>query len=154
MPSAVQHAFGGPKDNKSLSNKITTLTTENTNLREQLDGKKNVLATENEGVQKLGDIEALLNRRLDKIENSIDSIITKKLGESMKEVTQIGAKIDDAITNKKTFAESVGGNVSDSLTAAFHNRKNEEMVQEQEREKRVANLIIYGINEPGDGDPK
>ena len=50
--------------------------------------------------------------------------------------------MDDAITsNKKTFAASVGGNVTDSLTAAFRSSKNEAMVQEQEREKRSANLL-------------
>jgi hypothetical protein len=42
----------------------------------------------------------------------------------------------------------VGGNVTDSLTTAFRNRKNEEIVNEAERERRSTNLIIYGVNEP------
>ena len=132
-----------------------TLAEENKKLRMQQDGKKKTCSPENDGVQKLENIEALLNKRLDKIENSIDSIISKKLGESIKEVTQIGAKIDDAITNnKKSFAEISGGDVTNSLTTAFRNSKNEAMVQEKEREKRSANLIIYGINESSDGEIK
>ena len=42
----------------------------------------------------------------------------------------------------------MGGNVTDSLTTAFRNRKNQEIVNEAEREKRSANLIIYGVSEP------
>ena len=101
----------------------------------------------------LAKLEQCMNNRLDKIENSIDQLITKKLSENLKEVNQIGAKIDEVITNnnKKTFAECVGGNVTDSLTAAFRANKNTEMVHSQEKEKRATNLIIYGIEEAADG---
>jgi hypothetical protein len=116
----------------------------------KLEGENNNLRNEIKSGNGTGnDIEAILNNRMDKIENSIDRIITKKLEESMKGVTEIGQKIDNAITtNKKTFAEALGGNVTDSLTTAFRNRKNQEIVNEAEREKRSANLIIYGVTEP------
>ena len=101
------------------------------------------------------DMETLLNKRLEKIENSIDLIISKKLNENMRGVTEIGEKIDDAITaNKKSFAQAIEGNVTDSLTTAFRNRKNQEIVNEAEREKRSANLIIYGVTEPSAEDQK
>ena len=98
-------------------------------------------------------LEQCMNNRLDKIESSIDQLITKKLGDNLREFNQIGAKIDEVITNnnKKTFAECVSGNVTDSLTAAFRANKNTEMVHNQEKEKRAANLIIYGIGEATDG---
>ena len=100
-------------------------------------------------------METLLNKRLEKIENSIDLIISKKLNENMRGVTEIGEKIDDAITaNKKSFAQAIEGNVTDSLTTAFRNRKNQEIVNEAEREKRSANLIIYGVTEPSAEDQK
>ena len=72
----------------------------------------------------------------------------------MKEVTEIGAKIQDAFTTNKSFADCVRGDVTDSLTTAFRNSKNEDMVHEKEKEKRSANLIIYGIAESSGDDMK
>ena len=139
-------------EKKTMCDKIAALTAENTKFREQDDNREKCSSVEIEGAQKLVDIEALLNERLDKIENNIDSIITKKLNESIKEVNNIGEKIDSAITNnKKTFAESVGG-AKDPLTKAFLNSKNQEIVHQQERDRRSANLIIYRIKESSDGD--
>ena len=115
----------------------------------KLQGENKTLRNEAENRDGTNDIEAMLEKRLDKIENSIDQIITKKLEENMKGVAEIGEKIENAIsTNKKTFAEAVGGNVTDSLTTAFRNRKNQEIVNEADREKRATNLIIYGVIEP------
>ena len=89
-----------------------------------------------------------MSKSLDKIENSIGQIFAKKLEESLIGVTRIGEKIDNVITtNKKTFAEAFGRNVTDSLTSAFQNRKNQEMVNETERERRSANLLVHGIKE-------
>ena len=51
-----------------------------------------------------------------------------------KEFAEISQKInklklyDVIIANKKTFAGTVGGNVTDSLTAACRNSKNQEIV--------------------------
>ena len=116
----------------------------------QLEGEfKKLRNNSNPGSIADTNIEAILNKRLDKIENSIDRIITKKLEESMKGVTEIGEKIDEAITtNKKTFAQTVGGNVTETLTTAFRDRQNQERVNEAEREKRSTNLIVYGVSEP------
>ena len=63
----------------------------------------------------------------------------------MKGVTEIGEKIDEAITtNKKTFAQTV----TKTLTTIFRDTQNQERVNEAEREKRSTNLIIYGVSEP------
>ena len=133
-----------------MSDEIAALAAENKKLREQ-DVSIEKRSSADPGAQKLVDIGALLNERLDKIENNIDSIITKKLNESIKEVNNIGEKIDSAITNnKKTFAESVGG-AKDPLKNAFLNSRNQEIVHQKERDKRSANLIIYGIKESSDG---
>ena len=83
-------------EKKSMSDKIAALTAENKMFREQ-DVSKEKRSSADPGAQKLVDIEALLNERLDKIENNIDSIITKKLNESIKEeVSNIDANVDSA----------------------------------------------------------
>ena len=66
----------------------------------------------------------------------------------MKGVNAIGVKIDDANpTNKKTFAQELGGNITDMLTTAFRNRQNQERVNEADRERRSANLIMASMNQ-------
>ena len=128
-----------------LKEKVQTLTEDLQNS----ERTKDQLIQQQQAGAGAGAIENILNKRLDNIEDSIDRIITKKLEESLKGVTAISDKIENAITaNKKTFADAVGGNVTDSLTAAFRNRKNQEIVNQAEREKRSTNLIVYGVNEP------
>ena len=145
-----QQQHGGDATHQKKVADIQALLAKKTEETVKLVGENNNLRNEIKTGNGAGnDIEAILNKRLDKIENSIDQIITKKLEDSMKGVTEIGQKIDNAIaTNKKTFAEALGGNVTDSLTTAFRNRKNQEIVNEAEREKRSANLIVHGVNEP------
>ena len=50
----------------------------------------------------------------------------------MKEVTEIGAKIQYAFTVNKSFADCIRGGVTESLTTAFLNSKNEDIVHEKE----------------------
>ena len=101
------------------------------------------------------DLENLINQRLDKIEESIDQLITNKLTESSKQVEQIEAKIDGVIGNNKSFAESITDNLTvNSITSAIKTNKNHEIIQEKEREKRSTHIIIYGVSEASDNSPK
>ena len=137
------------EENKSLQNKIIQVSAENSKLK---DSAKKLEKPSSKEDQSHTDVESRLNQRLDKIEHTLDQLVTKKLGDSLKEVTQIGAKIDEVITSNKTFAECAGANVTNSLTAAFRASKNTEKVHDLERERRSANLIIYGVNETTDGN--
>ena len=97
------------------------------------------------------DIHNLINDRFDKIEESIDRIITQKLADSYKiaQVEQIESKIDKVINHNESYASKLKdhnkevNNISNIIKAS----KNDDLVQEREREKRSANLIIYGISE-------
>ena len=82
--------------------------------------------------------------------------ISKKFKENNKTVTEIGEKLNGTLTTStKTFADSVNGNITaNSLTTAFRDRKNDEIVQERERDKRSANLVIYGVTEICTGELK
>ena len=149
---------------KSLTEELDTQEKENGKLQRLLDERESTLheketklvSLEQNAVVVSGppttdtNIEELIRKRFDMIDQNIDALITKKLAG----ILPIPAAISVSTDNKKTFAETVGGNVTDSLTAAFRNSKNQEMVLEQERNKRSANLIIYGISETSEGDPK
>ena len=97
------------------------------------------------------DVHNLINDRFDKIEESIDRIITQKLADSYKiaQVGQIESKIDKVINHNESYASKLKdhnkevNNISNIIKAS----KNDDLVQEREREKRTANLIIYGISE-------
>ena len=138
------------RENSKLKGDREKHQNETKQLRAKITGlEKDVQKVDAAGNDDGKNIDAILSKKLEKIENSIEQIISKKLEESLKGVSAIGEKIDNAITtNKKTFAQAVDDNVTDTLTTAFRNRKNQEIVNQAEREKRSANLIIYGINEP------
>ena len=92
----------------------------------------------------------MINDRFDKIEESIDLLIAQKLAENSKvtQVEQIEAKIDRVITHNESYTSSFKDNNTDKhLASIIKETKNENLIQKREREKRSANLIIYGIGE-------
>ena len=97
------------------------------------------------------DVHNLINDRFDKIEESIDRIITQKLADSYKiaQVEQIESKIDKVINHNESYASKLKDHNKEvnNITNIIKASKNDDLVQEREREKRSANLIIYGISE-------
>ena len=150
-------------ENNNLRQEVDTLKNHEEVLRKMVDHRDKIAEEaqtklkecENSASDASVGLEIIINKRFDKIEESIDKLITKKLTENKIHVEQIGAKIDGAINKKQTFADSVTGtNAANSLAIAIRYSKNEEIVQEREREKRSSNLIIYGMSEISEGDPK
>ena len=133
------------KENKKLSQQVKTMEDRHDTLQRLLDERESTLqetetklvslqqnATVESGPATSDTImEEMISKRFDRIDQNIDALITKKLAG----IIPIPAAILENTENKKTFAETVGGNVTDPLTAAFRNSKNQEMVLEQEREK-------------------
>ena len=93
------------------------------------------------------DIQMLVNRRFDKIEENIDRIISRKLEEKVFESTV--TKLTDAVEQNRSYASSLRANpeVVNNFESIIRSTKNNELIQEKEREKRAA---IYGINEESD----
>ena len=97
------------------------------------------------------DLKKLINDRFNKIEDSIHSIITKKLAESTSGVQQIEAKIEEVIDINKTYATTLkSGSDSNKISTIIKATKNDELVQASERERRSTNFIIYGMKEETD----
>ena len=96
-------------------------------------------------------IHKLINDRFDQIEKSIDIIITKKLSEKTNDVQQIEAKIEEAIN--KSYAKTVTCSTdTKDLVNIIKSTKNDDLIQVNERERRSANFIVYGINETNNPD--
>ena len=153
----------------NLSQKIKTLTDHQETLRLLLEERENSLhdteaklvslehgSNTNQASDAAVNIEELINKRFDKIEKSVDELISNKFKENHKAVAEIGEKINGTITTStKTFSDTVKGNITaNTLSTAFRERKNDEMVQERERDKRSANLVIYGVSEVCTGELK
>ena len=86
-------------------------------------------------------------------EESIDKLVTKKLTKNVQEVEQIETKINEALDNNKSYADSLKiDRIVDNITTVIKTTKNEDLIQERERERRSANLIIYVISEEIDKD--
>ena len=97
---------------------------------------------------KSNEIQAVINERFDKIEVTIDQLITKKLKENSRGVEQIEANICDVLHKNKTYADSLKNDLTiTNLATVMKTTKNDDLIQERERECRSANLIIYGISE-------
>jgi uncharacterized coiled-coil protein SlyX len=90
-------------------------------------------------------IEQLINNQFDKITKHIDDIIEKKLGAK--------AQSNQAPTSSETktlFSAVVGAQppvVTTNAAASLITSRNAEMIEKKEQEKRVNNIIIYGISE-------
>ena len=90
----------------------------------------------------------LLNERFNQIEENIEQLITKKLAQNSKGIEQIEAKINEALNKKNSYADTLKSNLEvNNLATVIKTTKNDDVIQKKERERRSANLIIYGIDE-------
>ena len=90
-------------------------------------------------------MEELISNRLDKIDQSIDGLITKKLAG----ILPISSTTSDGSESApKLFSAVVGPNptVENHMTA-MKTTRNAEILEKQEQEKRANNIIIYGVSE-------
>ena len=94
-------------------------------------------------------IEELINKRFDKIDESIDVLIEKKLAGILPPTTN-----EATVTgNQPLFSSIVGASSSPAAHAsAVAKTRNYELVEKQEQDKRINNIVIYGISEETDPD--
>ena len=68
-----------------------------------------------------------------------------------KEVEQIEAKINEALDKNNSYADTLKSNLEvNNFAAVIKTTKNDDLIEKKERERRSANLIIYGIDEVSD----
>ena len=92
----------------------------------------------------------LISEGFNKIEENIDRLITKKIAENSKKVEQIEANINEALAKNNSYADKLKSKLDvNSFAAVIKTNKNDDLIQERERERerRSANVIIYGISE-------
>ena len=95
------------------------------------------------------DIQKLINKRFDKIEENIDHLISQKIAENttVAQVEKIEAKLNEAVDNNNSYGNTLKKNLENTnLVNIIKDTKNDDLIQEKERELRSTN-IIYGINE-------
>ena len=93
----------------------------------------------------------LINEGFNKIEENIDRLITEKLAKKSKEVEQIEANINEALDKNNSYADKLKNNLEvNNFATVIKTTKNNDLIQESERERRSANIIIYGISEVSD----
>ena len=113
-------------------------------------------------------LEKLMDDRLgtihEKIELSINTLITKKFNESSANLQNIERKIQGAIEHNETFIDLTGKtdaaatNTWSSVVSGQRNQfkkaireiKNDDKIEELEIEKRSKNIIIHGAKEIGE----
>ena len=72
----------------------------------------------------------------------------KKLAQNSKEVEQIEAKINEALDINNSYADTLKSKLEVSnLATVIKTTKNDDVIQKKERERRSANLIIYGAKD-------
>ena len=97
----------------------------------------------------------LINEGFNKIEENIDRLITEKLAKKSKEVEQTEANINEALDKNNSYADKLKNNLEvNNFATVIKTTKNNDLIQESERERRSANIIIYGISEVSDNTAK
>ena len=90
-------------------------------------------------------IEELINKRFDKIDESIDAMIERKLA-GVLAIPTAGPSNDE--NAKKLFSAVVGASDSPvNHVTALKSSQNAELIEKQEQERRANNIIIHGISE-------
>ena len=98
-------------------------------------------------------VQKLFDKRLNMIETNIDEL--KNLSANPLNVERIEEKIKAAVDLNKSYAASANTHITQNkLAEVIKTTKNDDLVQQKEREKRSKNLIIYNISEECEGNLK
>ena len=143
----------------NLSQKIKTLTDHQETLRLLLEERENSLhdteaklvslehgSNTNQASNVEVNIEELINKRFDKIDKNIDELIEKKLAGSAASDSQSF----NADAPQKLFSAAVGSSPTTATTnvaTTMITARNAELIEKQEQERRINNIIIYGVSE-------
>ena len=144
------------KNNAKLTQQVDTLDDRETSLKQLLEERESSLheteailvSLEQNSTGTLpsgsGNIEVLINKRFDNSDKNIDALIEKKLAGVLPFATNDVSNTD----NRLLFSSVVGDPAAvPTDVSAIKTSRNAELVEKQERDRRVNNIIIYGISE-------
>ena len=162
------------EESKGFLEKATELKLQNTHLKQQIkdmEGEHAVLTKKiNDHDKSVGSprtskkvterdllksIENLLEKKLVIVEERLKQSVIKELDNNKKIMDD---KLDTVIKDNKSYAESVKGSikvneaVSSEMTnfkSILEQAKNDELIEEREKQKRSNNFIIHGLEENG-----
>ena len=150
------------KDNDKLTQQVRTMDDHQSSLQLLLEERENSLHETEAKLASLeqnpvaeetrsspAKIEELINKRFDKIDENIDVLIEKKLAGILPLTTNEATATGD----KPLFSSIVGASSAPAAHAsAVAKTRNDELVEKQEQDKRINNIVIYGISEETDPD--
>lgn len=94
---------------------------------------------QDKNTQSLKDIESLLSKCFDQLQDKISRLVEEKITEK---------QVDDQTLMKVSFADTLKKNFNEStIENAIRDSINNELVQDSQRTKREKNIIIHGIAE-------
>ena len=148
-------------ENKILQQQILQLREQEVAMKKHLD---KLQSKQNEEMSKLAeskstnvstDMTKLINERFDKIEKDIDQLVTQKILQHSPtaQVENLETKLDKVITNHQSYASKLSNKLeANNLASIMKETKNNDLIQEKQREMRSSNLVIYGIHEASEDE--
>ena len=74
-----------------------------------------------------------------------------KINEALDKINEALAKINEALDKNNSYADTLKSNLEvNNFAAVIKTTKNDDLIEKKERERRSANLSIYGIDEVSD----
>ncbi len=122
-----------------------------------LQSRKNLEGTLTENKSHASnDMHKLINERFDKIEKSIDQLVSQNIRQHspMVQVEKLETKLEEVISNNQSYADKINQNLeANTIASIMKETKNEELVQQRERKLRSCNIIIHGVEDAKENGP-
>ena len=136
--------------NNNTTDRTVNLTDDNEKVltNEMNDGQKDLVAK----------LQTSVNKTILKLETKLESLINSKIDEKMAEISTFSETIKKQGDTLNKISQSYSDSIKEVQASArtqmdlrqiMQETRNEELVQEREREARAKNIIIHGFNEAG-----
>ena len=106
----------------------------------------------------MSSLKSFLTEKVTQIENNVKNTIVSELGKNMKEITELNTGVPSPVNQDLPDGQTKTWNsvVSQprNLKSVMRNARNDEKIEENEKEKRSKNIIIHGAVEVGENPEK
>ena len=107
----------------------------------------------------VGSLESMFDKKITEMESKLEIIIESKLDKRMEAITTLNKNFKgqsivtaETIAEGKTFSEVLKEPKETDLRKIMQGARNDERVEEREKERRSGHFIIHGLEENGDDD--